>query len=95
MSGSRLIPLAEHPRAAPKIKRAKAWGGLWGFGIATFVGLSHGAPLEATLGRALVGGVLAYLCVWAAAVAIYKRVLVAEALRAAKLARERRESAAE
>jgi hypothetical protein len=93
-ASSRLVSLSDHPRAAPAIRRAKARGGLLGFALTALVGLSHGAPLEATLGRALVGGILANLIVWGVAVTVYKRVLVAEATAAAAAAR-RRAAAAE
>jgi hypothetical protein len=86
----RLVSLAEHPRAGASIRRAKAWGGLAGFGLMTAVGLLHGSPLDGTLGRALVGGIVAYLIAWAVAVAVVKRVLIAEATAAA---RRRAESA--
>jgi hypothetical protein len=86
MSDPRLIPVAEHPRAAEAIRRAKAYAGLSGFGLVALLGFSHGAPLEAALGRALVGGVVAYLLIWAAALAVWKRLLVAEAVAVARRA---------
>jgi hypothetical protein len=90
MSDTRLVSLAEHPVAALKIRRAKAWAGLGGFALMTVVGLRHGSPLEATLVRALVGGLAANLLVWAVSVAVVKRVLIAQATVAARVARERR-----
>ena len=91
MAEARLVSLKEHPRAGASIRRAKASGGIAGFALMTFVGLSHGSPLDATLARALVGGVVANLLVWAVAVAVVKRVLIAEATAAA---RRRRDAAA-
>jgi hypothetical protein len=86
MADSRLVALSEHPRAAPAIRRAKAWGGLLGFLLTALVGVRHGAPLESTLGRALAAGIVANLVVWAVAVAIVKRILIAEATAAARRA---------
>jgi hypothetical protein len=75
----KLIGLAGHRRAAPAIRRAKAIGGLAGFLLAAFIGYSHGAPFAETMERAVVVGIGANLAAWAAAMLIWKRVLVAEA----------------
>jgi hypothetical protein len=79
MTDTRLTSLAEHPTAAAKIRRVKAWGGIGGFLLMTLVGLRHGSPLDATLVRALVGGIVANLLVWAVALAVAKRVLIGQA----------------
>jgi hypothetical protein len=79
-----LTSLAEHPRAGRSIRRGKAYGGLAGFALMTVVGISHGSPVDATLSRALVGGIVAYLIAWAVWVAVLKRVLIAEATAAAR-----------
>jgi hypothetical protein len=94
MSDTRLVSLAEHPVAAAKIRRAKAWAGIGGFVLMTVVGLQHGSPLEATLVRALVGGLAANLLVWAVLLAVVKRLLIAQATVAARAARARRAAAA-
>lgn len=83
----RLTSLSAHPSAAAAIRRAKAWGGLGGFALMTLVGMSGGAPLDKTLERALVGGIVAYVITWAVAVSVYKRVLIAQATAAARRAR--------
>jgi len=85
----RLVSLADHPRAAPSIRRIKAFGGMAGFAIAVLEGLSHGAPFAAMLLRGLELGLLGNVVAWAAAVAIWKRVLTAQATAAVR-ARERR-----
>lgn len=87
MADLRLMPVAEHPRAGAAIRRAKALAGLVGFGLVAGLGFLHGAPVEATLGRAVAGGVVAYLATWWAALAVWKRVLIAEAVAAARRAR--------
>jgi hypothetical protein len=88
-----LTSLADHPRAAPAIRRAKAAGGLLGFGIAVLQGLSHGLPFATVLLRGLELGVAGNVVAWAAAVAVWKRVLTAQAAAAVR-ARERRVAAA-
>ena len=95
MADTRLVPLSEHPTAAVKIRRAKAWAGIGGFLLMTVVGLRHGSPIEPTLVRALIGGLAANLLVWAVAVSVAKRVLIGQATAAARSARARRAAAAE
>jgi hypothetical protein len=86
---SRLTSLREHPRAAPAIRRAKGLGGLAGFLISALAGFEQGAPFAATVTRALIGGAVVYLLTWAAAVAIWRRVLTAQATAAIERARQR------
>jgi hypothetical protein len=74
--GSGLI-LAEHPRAARSVARAKAWGGLGGFLIGGYLSLPTQTLAGAGL-RALAAGVVCYVAVWAAAVFLWRRMLVAE-----------------
>jgi hypothetical protein len=74
--GSGLI-LAEHPRAARSVARAKAWGGLAGFLIGGYLSLPTQTLAGAGL-RALAAGMVCYVAVWAAAVFLWRRMLVAE-----------------
>ncbi len=74
--GSGLI-LAEHPRAARSVARAKAWGGLAGFLLGGYLSLPTQTLAGAGL-RALAAGVVCYVAVWAAAVFLWRRMLVAE-----------------
>ncbi len=74
--GSNLI-LAEHPRAARGVARAKAWGGLAGFLLGGYLSLPTQTLAGAGL-RALAAGVVCYVAVWAAAVFLWRRMLVAE-----------------
>lgn len=87
-----LTSLAAHPRSAPAIRRAKAIGGLVGFGVAVLQGTSAGLPLATILLRGLELGLVGNLVAWAAAVVVWKRVLTAQAVAAVR-ARERRLSA--
>jgi hypothetical protein len=90
----RLVSLAQHPRAAGGIRRAKAWGGLGGLFATAGGSLLQGAPLFDALLWALVGGVAGYLLVWAAAIAVWRAILQAEARAAAARLAERRRKAA-
>jgi hypothetical protein len=74
--------LAEHPRAVRSIARAKAWGGLGGFLVGGYLSLPTQTLVGAGL-RALAAGVVCYVAVWAAAVFLWRRLVVAE-LRAAQ-----------
>ena len=93
MTDTRLVSLQKHPTAGPKIRRAKAWAGIAGFLLMAVVGTRHGSPLDATLVRALVGGLAANLLVWAVSVAVVKRVLIGQATAAARAARARKAAA--
>lgn len=74
-----LTSLALHPSAAPSIRRAKAIGGLVGFALAVLIGLQNGEPFSALALRAVELGIVGHLVAWAASVAIWRRVLTAQA----------------
>jgi hypothetical protein len=76
------LSLAGHPRAVRGVARAKAWGGLGGFLVAGYLSLPTQTLAGAGL-RALAAGVVCYVAVWAAAVFLWRRLVVAE-LRAAQ-----------
>lgn len=91
MAGSakqQLTSLAEHPRAAGAIRRAKGIGGLVGFGLAVLMGLEHGEPFAPMVLRAVELGIAGHLVAWAAAVAVWKRLLAAQATAAVREVRE-------
>ena len=64
------------------IARAKAWGGLAGFLVGGYLSLPTQTLVGAGL-RALAAGVVCYVAVWAAAVFLWRHLVVAE-LRAAQ-----------
>jgi hypothetical protein len=71
------LSLAAHPRAARRVAEAKAWGGLGGFLLGGYLSLpTHSLP-EAAL-RALIAGVVCYVAIWALAVFLWRRLVVAE-----------------
>jgi hypothetical protein len=71
------LVLAEHPRAVHSIARAKAWGGLGGFLLGGYLSLPTQTLAGAGL-RALTAGVVCYVAVWAAAVFLWRHLVVAE-----------------
>jgi hypothetical protein len=85
-----VIGLSGHPRAAPAIRRAKAIGGLGAFGIAILAGFSNGEPFAGMALRGLEFGFVGYLVAWGSAVAVWRRVLTAQATNAVRQANERR-----
>ncbi len=74
---ARELSVAAHPRAARRVAEARSWGGLAGFALGGYVALAHHALLEAAV-RALLTGVACYVLVWAAAVFVWRRLVVAE-----------------
>jgi hypothetical protein len=85
-----VIALADHPRAAPAIRRAKAVGGLGGFAIAVLAGVSNGSAFSDMALRGVEFGLVGYLVAWGSAVAVWRRVLTAQATSAVRQANERR-----
>jgi hypothetical protein len=69
--------VAAHPRAARTVALAKGWGGLGGFFIAGYLSLPTSTLAEAGL-RALVAGSVCYVVAWAAAVFVWRRLVVIE-----------------
>lgn len=74
----KLPSVANHPRAGAQVARAKAWGGLAGFALVGLLSWRAGAPIADALLRALAGGVVGYLATWAAAVLVWRHLVVAE-----------------
>jgi len=75
--GAAGLSLAAHPRAVRRVAEAKAWGGLGGFLLGGYLSLPTHSAFEAAL-RALLAGVVCYVIVWAAAVFLWRRLVVAE-----------------
>jgi hypothetical protein len=73
-----LPSVANHPRAGDQVRQAKAWGGLAGFALVGFISWRAEVPFEELLLRALAGGIVAYLVVWACAVAVWRQLVVTE-----------------
>jgi hypothetical protein len=69
--------VAAHPRAARAVARAKGWGGLAGFLLGGYMSLPTNTLATAGL-RALLAGVVCYVAVWAAAVFLWRRLVILE-----------------
>jgi hypothetical protein len=74
-------------RAANSVRRARSRVALAGFVLALVAGLSGGAAAWDAVARALLAGVVGWYVGWAAALTVWRHVLVAEAR--AELARHR------
>lgn len=72
-----VLSVAAHPRAARRVAESKAWGGVAGFVAGGYLSLANHTLAEAAV-RALVTGVVCYVAVWAAAVLVWRRLVVAE-----------------
>ena len=72
------ICVAGHPRSAGAVRRAKGWGGLVGVVLCTALALGAHLPLIEAMLRGLAGGVVAYLVVWALALAVARQLVIAE-----------------
>jgi hypothetical protein len=78
-AGGEVLPsIANHPRAGAQVARAKAWGGLAGFGLVTVLSLRAGVPTADALLRAILGGIVTYVAAWACAVAVWRHLVIAE-----------------
>ena len=77
-TGADAMSVANHPRAGAQVARAKAWGGLGGFLLVALLSLRAGVPLPDALLRALLAGVAGYVATWAAAVLVWRHLVVAE-----------------
>ena len=83
-----LPSIANHPRALAQVARAKSWGGLAGFALGAYLSYSAGIPVPDVLFRSILGGLAGYVLAWAAAVAVWRHLVIAE-LRAVRASRRR------
>lgn len=90
--GPPMISLADHPRAAAGVRRAKAWAGLLAFFVTGLGSHLSGMALDGSAVRALVAGVVSYMVVWALAVAVWRAYLRAEARSAVERVLARRQA---
>jgi hypothetical protein len=72
------ICVADHPRSASMVRRAKGWGGVCGVVLCTVLALGAHLPTVDALLRGLAGGIVSYLVVWALALAVARQLVVAE-----------------
>ncbi len=76
-AGAQGPSVAAHPRAARAVARSKGWGGLGGFLLGGYLSLPT-STFAGTALRALEAGVVCYLVAWAAAVFIWRRLVILE-----------------
>jgi len=79
-----LPSVASHPRAGAQVARAKSAGGLAGFALAALLSWRAHVPMPDLLLRAIVAGTVTYVVAWAAAVAVWRHLVLAE-LRAVRV----------
>ena len=72
------VRLSAHPRATRHIAAAKGWGGIAGFAIVLFFSIQGGTPPPDAMLRGLIGGIGFSMLGWAAAVAVWRQLAVAE-----------------
>jgi hypothetical protein len=77
-SASRAINVADHPRAAVAVKRAKGFGGIGGFVLAAYLSHKAGVPADQVGFRALLVGIAGYVVAWACAVTVWRHMVLAE-----------------
>jgi hypothetical protein len=70
--------VANHPRAAASVRRAKGLAGLAGFAITALLAHSAGLAATSVLERALLVGIGSYLLAWGCAVAVWRQIVLAE-----------------
>lgn len=88
-----MISVSSHPRAQRSILRSKAYAGLAGFAVVGFFSYQAGVePFEVGL-RALIAGLVCYFAAWAFAVALWQKLVMAEAQAQADHVREEHEKA--
>ncbi len=77
-AGPPQIRVSAHPRARAAIRRTRGWAGIAGFFLVALLSLRAGVPaFDATL-RALAGGLAAHFGAWICAVALWRRLVIAE-----------------
>ena len=72
------VSIAGNPRAKAQVRRAKAWAGLAGFGIAAYVSYGAHASMQQIALRSLVVGIVAYMIGWACSLVIWRHLMLAE-----------------
>ncbi len=75
------ICVADHPRSASAVRRAKGCGGLLGAILAIVLAKSAHLPLLDAMVRGLAGGIVGYVALWAVAVAVARQLVIAEVRR--------------
>ncbi len=72
------IRVSAHPRARAAIRRTRGWAGIVGFFLVALLSLRAGVPAFDATFRALLGGLAAHFGAWICAVALWRRLVIAE-----------------
>jgi hypothetical protein len=83
------VSVAAHPRARASVRRTRAVTAIAAFAIVLLLARGAGVPDQEAVVRALLAGLAGNLIGWACALAVWRRLVVAE-VRAAELARRER-----
>jgi hypothetical protein len=86
--GDQRLRLSAHPRAKRHIAAAKGWGGIVGFWLVFYLSQQRGTPTFDAVWHALIAGVGFSMLGWAAAVAVWRQLAVAEVHAARRRANE-------
>jgi hypothetical protein len=89
-AGANDVKVAAHPRAARAIPRIKSYGGLAGFALMAWLSHRSGTDFVHLALRAIIGGLVAYVVTWAAAVYIWRQIVLAEIRAKARVLAERK-----
>src|ERR671937_3289768 len=77
-AGAEDIKVSAHPRAQGQIRRWKGMGGLAGFFLMAWLSWRSGTDFVHLGLRALLGGAVTYVAVWAASVYVWRQIALAE-----------------
>jgi hypothetical protein len=89
------VSVAAHPRARASVRRIRAWTAIAAFGIVLLLAHNAGVPGQEAALRALIAGLAGNLVGWGFALAVWRRLVVAELRAAEEARRERIRAAAE
>ncbi len=89
-AGSDDVKVSSHPRAQMQIRRWKGMGGLAGFALMAWLSWRSGTDFVHLGLRALLGGAVTYVAVWAASVYIWRQIALAEVRQRARILAERK-----
>jgi hypothetical protein len=70
--------VTDHPVAARQIARARAWGALIGFVLTYWLSRRAGLPFPESGARAIAGGLVCRVVVWAIVVSVWRQVIPAQ-----------------
>jgi hypothetical protein len=89
------VSVAAHPRARASVRRIRAWTAIAAFAIVLWLALDSGVPGQEAALRAVVAGLVGNLLAWGFALAVWRRLVVAELQAAHEARRERMRARAE